>query len=79
VSLSKLHRAHDLLRKCLDHCGKFTISYSECYTDKITNLEIGDMPSNWQELSPQYQDQARSALNDNIVTGINEITLKMGL
>jgi hypothetical protein len=49
------------------------------YVAKITSLKIGDMPSSWQDLSPQYQDQAKKSLNDNIVSGINEVMLKMGL
>ena len=50
-----------------------------CYMAKITNSDIGDLPSSWQELSPQHQDIARKSLNENIVTGINEVMLKMGL
>ena len=50
-----------------------------CYIAKITNLEMGDLPNSWQELNKQNQDIARNAINDNIVKGVNEVMVKMGL
>ncbi len=50
-----------------------------CYAANITSLKIGDLPNSWQALNKQHQDIARDAMNDNIVKGVNEVMIKMGL